>query len=243
MLKKSKPIKINKLEKFARKRGADFFGIADLVAAKTAVIEQGGELVAGYPLAISMGISLLDTIVDELPNREQQAAAVNYKHHCYDIINNRLDLLASQVCSLLQNKGYRTLPVPASKRVDDEKICAIFSHKMAAYLAGLGWIGKSCLLITPKRGPRVRWVTVLTDAPFAPTGTPGSEQCGKCRECVDICPVNAFTGKPFKPEESREIRYDALQCHNYHEKIKKENDWAVCGLCLYVCPYGRKNQK
>jgi len=234
-------LKIKKLEKYAKKWGADFFGIADLKPAQPDIIAQGGAMVADYPYAISMGISLMDSIVDELPKREQRAVAVSYKHHSYDIINIRLDILASQMSSLLQNKGFRALPIPASKRVDDEKICAVFSHKMAAHLAGLGWIGKSCLLITPQRGPRVRWITVLTDAPLQATGSPSKQHCGNCRQCVDICPVGAFTGEPFRASDSREIRYDAAKCHNYHETLKRKNDWAVCGLCLYVCPYGRKN--
>jgi epoxyqueuosine reductase QueG len=33
-------------------------------------------------------------------------------------------------------------------------------------LAGLGWIGKSCSLISPHFGPRLRLVTVLTNAPL-----------------------------------------------------------------------------
>ncbi len=37
-------------------------------------------------------------------------------------------------------------------------------------MAGLGRIGKSCLLITPEAGPRVHWATVLTDAPMQVTG-------------------------------------------------------------------------
>ena len=83
------------------------------------------------------------------------------------------------------------------------------SQKLAAHLSGLGWIGKSCLLVTPDHGPRVRWVTVLTDAPLRPTGAPLEQRCGECTACVDICPVHALTGKPFSPDELREARFDA----------------------------------
>ncbi len=43
--------------------------------ASPAVIRQGGALVSGYPFAISVGIRLLDTIVDQVPNRSQIAVA------------------------------------------------------------------------------------------------------------------------------------------------------------------------
>lgn len=102
----------------------------------------------------------------------------------------------------LQHQGYRAFPIPASKRaVVDERVAAIFSHKLAAHMAGLGWIGKSCLLITPQAGPCVRWATVLTDAPMQATGYAMAERCGECRECVEICPQAAFTGRPFREDE------------------------------------------
>lgn len=45
------------------------------------------------------------------------------------------------------------LPLPVAERIDDERICAAFSHKMEANLAGLGWIGKSCLLGNSRTWP------------------------------------------------------------------------------------------
>jgi epoxyqueuosine reductase len=229
-----------RIKKLVEAENADFFGVADLSLAHDAIREQGGPLVAKYPRSISIGIRLLDILVDELPNRHERAVALNYRHHAYDIINRRLDLIASPVSSLLQDEGYDAYPVPASERYDDERICAVFSHKLAANLAGLGWIGKSCLLVTPEAGPRVRWVTVLTDAPLKATGSPMEVQCGDCQDCVDICPPSAFTGRAFSKEEPREMRYDARKCEKYFEDTEKTIGLAVCGLCLYVCPHGRK---
>jgi epoxyqueuosine reductase QueG len=116
---------------------------------------------------------------------------------------------------------------------------------MAAHLAGLGWIGKSCLLVTPDAGPRVRWVTVLTDAPIEATGKQMDQKCGDCHKCVDICPPKAFTGEPFRPEDERDVRYDARKCENYFKELMTETGFSetVCGLCLYVCPQGRKTKK
>ncbi|MEZ5336616.1 MAG: 4Fe-4S double cluster binding domain-containing protein, partial [Methanolobus sp.] len=140
----------------------------------------------------------------------------------------------------IQENSYEALPLPASKRIDDERICAQFSHKLAAHLAGLGWIGKSCLLITPDNGPRVRWITILTDAPLKPTGSKMKSKCGTCNECVNICPVHAFTGRDFAESESREMRYDAKKCGDYFKVMEKKGQIPVCGLCVYVCPHGRK---
>jgi epoxyqueuosine reductase len=230
----------NWITESAREHGADFFGVADLTPAHDAILAQGGPVIADYPRAVSLGIALLRAIVDQLPQRASRAVAANYRYHAYDLVNQRLDLIASQLSSVLQREGYRALPIPASQRVDDERICGAFSHKLAAHLAGLGWIGKSCLLVTPQAGPRVRWATILTDAPLRVTGQPMEEQCGDCVQCVETCPVRAFTGRPFREDEPREARYDASRCDRYFAKLREQNaGLAVCGLCLYVCPHGR----
>jgi epoxyqueuosine reductase len=229
--------RVNSLVKNA---GCDFYGTADLSSVQQAVADQGGSMVDGYPFAISLGIAMPRTIVDQLPNRSNPAVAISYRHHSYHVINQRLDLLTSRIAGLLQKEGHKALPIPASERYDNEKICAIFSHKLAAHLAGLGWIGKSCLLITPQAGPRVRWASVLTDAPFQSTGQPMQEKCGSCSECVDICPADAFTGQSFHEDEPRSVRYDARKCQEYHAVAEEKTGHRVCGMCVYVCPHGRK---
>jgi epoxyqueuosine reductase QueG len=230
----------SQIESLAETWGADFFGTADLSPAREAILGQGGPVIAEYPRAVSIGIALFHPIVDQLPQRAERAVAMGYQHHCYDVINQRLDLMVSRLSSVLQGDGHRAYPVPASKTVDDERLCAVFSHKMAAHLAGLGWIGKSCLLVTPEAGPRVRWATILTDAPLKAAREPMEEQCGTCEQCVEICPVRAFTGQPFRNDEPREARYDASECDRYFARMEEQDELAVCGLCLYICPYGRQ---
>ena len=228
-----------KLQRIAEIEGVDFFGVADLGPAKDEVVRQGGAELAAYPRAVSLGIRLIDDIVDRLPDREQRAVAVSYRHHCYDVINDRLDDVASRVAAEVQRSGYRAYPVPASLRVDDERICALFSHKLAAHLAGHGWIGKSCLLVTPEFGPRARFITVLTDAPLE-AGVPLAEACGSCTECADVCPASAILGRNFREGEPREARYDARKCEQYLNGLEQPGRPAVCGMCLYACPHGKR---
>ncbi len=229
------------IQSLAKANGVFYCGVADLSRAKEFIRPQGGSELGSYTYSISLGIPLFKDIVDRLPDRSQHSVALNY-HHCYEITNHRLDIAASIVASYLQDKGYRVLPLPASKRIDDERLCASFSHKLGARLAGFGWIGKSCLLITPDHGPRVRWVSILTDAPLETSHTIMDSKCGNCNACVDICPVQAFTGHGFKEEEPREIRYDAHKCERYINSLGEGEKIKVCGMCLYVCPYGQKNR-
>ena len=236
-------------QSLALESGIDLFGVADLTPARAEILRQGGEQVAAYPRAISLGIFLLHPLVDALPQRSERAVAVAYRKHAYDFINQRLDDAASRLGSVLQRDGYLAMPVPASERVDevseyptgyDERICAAFSHKLAAHLAGLGWIGKNCMLITPQAGPRIRFTTILTNAPLETSAAPLAERCGECTECVDICPQQAFTGRPFREDEPREARFDAGKCDRYMKAMQAATGLPVCGLCLYACPYGRQ---
>ncbi len=231
-----------KMPRLVRRLGGDLYGVADLTLARAAVMDQGGIDVDEYPRAVSIGIRLMDSIIDQLPQgRETRAVGVTYHTECYEYVNRRLDDIASRVASALQNAGFRALPIPASERIDDQRICAMFSHKLAAHLAGLGWIGRSCLLITPQYGPRVRWISVLTDAPL-PAGEPMSDGCGFCRHCVDACPVKAIKGPAFRESEPRESRYDALACQEYLEELGGRKERAVCGMCIAFCPHGRKKR-
>lgn len=229
------------LEKLARNHMVSYFGVADLSRVDHSVIDQAGVGIGNYPYCITMGIALPNEIVDRLPYREQYNDAFNYKAFAYDVINQRLDLAASVLASFIQEDGYRVLPIPASGTVDHERICGSFSHKLGARLCGFGWIGRNCLLVTPNNGPRVRWVSILTDAPLQPTGEGVQEQqCGECTACADICPAHAIKGKSFKEGEPREMRFDAHKCEEYFESLTSAGKLYVCGMCLYVCPHGRK---
>jgi len=228
------------LRRLALSLDADYFGVADLSSAHDVILEQGGERVARYPRAVTVGVVLQDSLVDLLPDKDPQGAIL-YRHNTYDVVNQLLDQIGVRVANVLQRAGHSAFPVPASRRTDDDHICGIFSQKLAAHLAGLGWIGKSCLLITPDHGPRVRWVSILTDAPLLPTGSPVEQQCGACTACVDICPQHAFTGRPFHRNEPRDARFDAAACDRYFREMEKKKSVAVCGLCLYVCPHGKKS--
>jgi len=229
------------LRKIAEDHGIDLFGVADLTTAKEFVCNQGGEHLKNFPRAISIGIRLLDGIVDELHRHEDRAVIFTYRSH-YNIVNAQLDQAALSLSKRIQREGYKALQIPASQQIIPEKLLGAISHKLVAHLAGLGWIGKSCLIITPEYGPRVRYATVMTDAPLE-TGSPIPNRCGECRRCVDVCPVKAFTGVAFDPSEPRENRFKAVLCKEYTDKRREKLGEGLCGLCVYIGPYGAQKKK
>ncbi len=100
------------------------------------------------------------------------------------------------------------MPIPAAERIDSIRVCASLSHKATARLAGFGWIGKNCLLIHPVYGPRVRWATVLTDAPFEENRMMVEKRCESCDRCVKACPAQALKGRNFLDGEPRDTRFE-----------------------------------
>lgn len=228
------------LERMAKELGADLIGFADLTIAQDFICKQGGEYLRKFPRAVSIGIRLLDAIINELHRHEDLGVIFTYKA-LYNTINSRLDHIALLLAKKIQESGYQALPIPASQRIDRNQLIGVISHKLVANLSGLGWIGKSCLLITPQYGPRVRFASILTNAPLK-TGSPIDTRCGNCSECVKICPVKAFTGVPFNPSEPREVRFNAHLCEDYMMKRERSLGERLCGLCVYICPHGRLNK-
>lgn len=105
------------------------------------------------------------------------------------------------------------------------------SQKVLAHLAGLGWIGKSSLLITSKYGPRVRIGTIFTKDDLGETGFPFTGDCADCMICLEICPSGAIEKNGLNEKKCRQIVSDA----NGEYKT-------FCGLCMQVCPIGNANK-
>ena len=91
-------------------------------------------------------------------------------------------------------------------------------EKQLAVEAGLGWIGRQSLLLTPQYGSYVLLgELVLTlpsdqyDAPFA------GARCGRCRNCLDSCPTGAIVA-PKVIDTNR-----CISCRT----IEKESDSAL----------------
>lgn len=106
--------------------------------------------------------------------------------------------------------------------------------------AGLGFIGKHTLLITPDHGSWVVLAELITDLDL-PFDEPGIGQCGSCTRCLDACPTNALTG-PFQLDAGRCIAYLTIE----HKGVVADDlrplvgDWLLgCDVCQEVCPYNQ----
>ena len=114
-----------------------------------------------------------------------------------------------------------------------------FSHKFAATRAGLGWIGKSSLLITPEYGPKVKLCTVLTNAGFITAEPIVQSNCNNCMRCVKACPYNAIRGSNWKAGIKSDELIDAYKCNtNRLGFVLIIGRKSACGYCIKVCLRG-----
>lgn len=232
----------DRLRGMALEHGWDYFGVADITPYHDYMAGFCGDFIRQYPRAISLVIRLSDAVVDPVEEQEQDMILSfhNYIYYAVDYLQNTG---TAKLARLIEKEGWRAYPVPASYGVYQERLAALISHKLVARQAGLGWIGKNALFLTPEDGPRVRLATILTDAPLTP-GTPMESRCGSCQRCVQACPSQAIKGRNFSEEELDEARIDARRCYEFMEARKKtwdiEIERCVCGLCVAVCPYGKR---
>lgn len=148
------------------------------------------------------------------------------------------DAAVLELCLVLDKLGIPHLPVPHTQ--DRQGLEAVFSHKYAATRAGLGWIGKCTLLVTPEWGPRVFLRTVLVDARLNAAEPVENSRCGDCRACVDACPYACINGRDWEPGMNRDELLDVFTCNQVRlDAIPELGHKDACGFCLLACPSGR----
>lgn len=87
-----------------------------------------------------------------------------------------------EMADLLVVAGFR-----AEVLADDDRLV----DRAAAVRAGVGWWGKSTLVITPGLGPWFVVGSVVTDAPLE-VDSPMMRGCGSCDACLPACPTGAL---------------------------------------------------
>jgi len=212
-----------KLKAFALVQGVSLFGVAGITSIQdTFSIEPKGST-ASLSRGVCMAIRLSDAVLDSLVDRP----TLLYKHH-YREANALLDTVAFRVANLIEQWGCRAMPIAASQVVDWRRQSSHVSHKKVAVLAGLGWLGRNNLLVTPRYGARIRLVTVLTDMPLK-VDEPLQEGCASCRDCLTVCPAGAIN------EKQEEFDHQACFEQVRHFAKKENIGHYICGLCVKVC--------
>jgi epoxyqueuosine reductase QueG len=218
------------LKNILKRNGATLVGFSDLG-------EKASPEFPHLRYAVTIVRRLSDTVVETINGKP----TIMYFHH-YRTTNTKLDLLALDAVDFIESQGYSALPIAASQSTNTDKDAyrGVFSHKTAAVLSGLGFIGKNALFITPEYGSKIRLATVLTDMPLSPEFPVMTGGCGSCEICKNACPAKAITGNNYVYGEARDTILDARRCSEHMKTYKDIGRGAVCGICMRVCPYNQR---
>ena len=106
--------------------------------------------------------------------------------------------------------------------------------------AGVGWHGKSTMLLNRELGTWFFLAEILTTLEFAPDHSQ-PDRCGTCTQCIQACPTGAITA-PHRVDARRCISYLTIELKG---SIPVELRTLIgdriygCDACLDACPWNR----
>ncbi|MCE5196819.1 MAG: epoxyqueuosine reductase [Negativicutes bacterium] len=144
--------------------------------------------------------------------------------------NLLIEIVSQTVIRHLAARGIVAASIPPTHTYDEKTLTSAWSHRSAAYIAGLGSFGVNRMLIT-KKGCAGRFGSILLAIPLEPDAPSAQENClyyrdGSCLVCLAQCPTGAL----------RLDGFDKFLCNaKLLQNAAEFSDlgWCdVCGKCL-----------
>ncbi|WP_430817732.1 hypothetical protein [Carboxylicivirga sp. RSCT41] len=217
----------NQITSFLEKNRVDFIRFVDITSFSKSQTQ-------GFSTAILFGKALTPSYLKKVASEPHYVAKMilNKTIELDEFHNTEIatDALADNLAAYIQQQGYQAYSqseknIEQSGRFNQQENRTPLPHKSIALLAGLGWIGKNNLLITPEYGCAISMCSVLTDAPVK-----GIKQeiplprCNDCTVCRNICTPHAIVGQQWQIDTNRDVIIDVKQCN-------------TCFMCVVNCPY------
>lgn len=111
--------------------------------------------------------------------------------------------------------------------------------------AGLGFIGKNTLLISPQMGSTFFLGEILTTLKLPPSPLARMPSCGSCTRCLDICPTHAFP-TAYVLDSTLCVSYLTIEFRGViprHLRAKMSNHVFGCDDCQDCCPWNLRFSK
>ncbi|MDR1912924.1 MAG: tRNA epoxyqueuosine(34) reductase QueG [Clostridiales bacterium] len=114
-----------------------------------------------------------------------------------------------------------------------------------AVKAGLGFVGKNCMLISQAQGSFFNIGLLITNLELGETNAPPrqvAKTCGDCDLCIKACPGQAIAKGGFAIDYERCVSYITQKPGELTEFQKKAMGRSIfgCDICQNVCPYNAK---
>jgi len=211
--------------------GADLVGFGSL-------LELPSEMRKGMPVGISVAVKYPPEVIKQI----HAHPTLEYLEW-YNTLNKKLDMIVIEGAKQLQDLGHQAIPLSRqAMKYSRESFTTFLPHKTVATRAGLGWIGKSALLVTKEYGSAVRFSTILTNAPIETRKPINESLCGDCTMCVRTCPGEAVLGENWQVGVPREMLFDAGRCFEKARELCEthlDKKATICGKCIEICPHTR----
>lgn len=219
---------------FLSKLDVDKIGVVSLYDIKGTKLEDTAlRLLPETHSIVVFAMEVYPEILDHVrPGRTMGQASLNdLLDRNADFLSGRLTKAAYDLARVSHTNNLKALPLPAAGcPLDARFLEAVFSYKHAGQAAGLGYIGRSSLLITPDFGPRVRLSCCLTEAVLDTSEIATAQTiCESCEICIDNCPANALD----RPEAQESYSINKFACASFR------NTSGGCSECLRLCPASR----
>jgi len=189
--------------------------------------ELCGDTVDSMRGAISIAYAYPREVIEAIPMRGYRESW-NIYARAYHRLNRALNHTAERIAELVDGVAVPATLEGFTGSVGHVKdfYAATVSHRVAAELAGLGWRGKSGLIVNPRYASAIRLATIYTPFSFPSTG-PSEGGCGECRACLETCPL---LRAERLGEDYREL------CRRYIIALERRGLEAdVCGRCVRAC--------
>ena len=211
----------NNIKNFLIKSGASKVGFADV----RGMANEFVDLSNGISIILKLPKALIEYVNNE-----------NYESYwkAYHSQIEQLTDIALKGEEYIINQGYNAFALTMNRNeCDMEKLLSILPYKTIATKAGLGWIGRSALFVTPEYGSAVVLGAILTDMPLK-FGTPITDsECDDCTNCQSACPVDAINPQKWNNRLERKDLIDIESCREYI--FSQYHDGLGCTKCMSEC--------